>query len=302
MLDRIFPDHIGLAPRCRRNAIRRLSLFGSVLKGTSTPDSDVNLLMGFGLRSEHDPLRLAGIEAELSALLDGRRVDLRTAPDLSARFRDDVLRTAAVELAVRGSHPRTPYAGGDRHCGRLHRGTRSLGPGSRPHIFVLISFFFWETDFGLRRNGINQRALFLQRLLCALRIFESTMKIGPGIRTSSGKPPFSAMGVPPRPLANFVARIAEPRFVVCGTHGTLADRQGVLGKFHDSPPRRHEGHEEARLRQHRRRFGSPSRPDLRSPNKQRYKSRCIYSPSCGRSKSLERRLQRFRLPPPASRA
>ena len=46
--------------------------------------------------SESGPLRLAGIEAAFSALLDGRRVDLRTAPDLSAHFRDDVRRTTSA--------------------------------------------------------------------------------------------------------------------------------------------------------------------------------------------------------------
>jgi predicted nucleotidyltransferase len=100
MPDRVFPDQTALASLCRRHGIRRLSLFGSVLKGTSGPDSDVDLLVEFMPGSEPGLLRLAGIEAEFSALLNGRRVDLRTAPDLSAHFRDDVLRTASVEFAA----------------------------------------------------------------------------------------------------------------------------------------------------------------------------------------------------------
>jgi len=100
MPDRLFSDQEALAALCRRHAIRRLSLFGSVLKGTSGPDSDVDLLVEFVPGSEPGLLRLAAIEAELSAQLGGRRVDLRTAPDLSAHFREDVLRTAAVEFAA----------------------------------------------------------------------------------------------------------------------------------------------------------------------------------------------------------
>ena len=100
MADRIFRDQTALTALCRRHAIRRLSIFGSVLKGTARPDSDVDLLVEFIPGSEPGLLRLAGIEAELSALLDGRRVDLRTAPDLSAHFRDDVVRTASVEFAT----------------------------------------------------------------------------------------------------------------------------------------------------------------------------------------------------------
>jgi hypothetical protein len=39
-------------------------------------------------------IALAGMENELSALLGGRRVDLRTAEDLSRYFRDEVVSTA----------------------------------------------------------------------------------------------------------------------------------------------------------------------------------------------------------------
>ena len=42
---RIFPDDAALEALCRRYGIRRLSLFGSTLKGTSNPGSDVDLLV-----------------------------------------------------------------------------------------------------------------------------------------------------------------------------------------------------------------------------------------------------------------
>ena len=45
-------------------------------------------------------LGLAAIEAELAALLGGRRVDLRTAQDLSPHFRAEVTRSAEVQYAA----------------------------------------------------------------------------------------------------------------------------------------------------------------------------------------------------------
>ena len=100
MDDRLFMDRQALATFCRRHHIRRLSLFGSVLKGTARPDSDVDLLVEFESGQEPGLLAFAGMEAELSALLDGRRVDMRTAGDLSRYFRDEVVRTAAVQYAA----------------------------------------------------------------------------------------------------------------------------------------------------------------------------------------------------------
>ena len=90
-----------LLPRfCRRHRIRRLSLFGSVLKGQASPDSDIDLLVEFEPGGAPGLMGLAGIEAELSALLGGRTVDLRTAEDLSPYFRDEILRTAEEQYAA----------------------------------------------------------------------------------------------------------------------------------------------------------------------------------------------------------
>lgn len=100
MPDHLFQDREALDILCRRHAIRRLSLFGSVLKGTAGPDSDVDLLVEFAPGSAPGLLRLAAIEAAFSALLGGRRVDMRTAPDLSPHFRSDVVRTAALQYAA----------------------------------------------------------------------------------------------------------------------------------------------------------------------------------------------------------
>ena len=87
-----------IAKFCKRNHIRRLSLFGSVLRGDSTPDSDIDFLVEFD--PDHIPglIRLAGMEIELSEIL-GRKVDLRTPDDLSPYFRKEVLDSAEVQYA-----------------------------------------------------------------------------------------------------------------------------------------------------------------------------------------------------------
>jgi uncharacterized protein len=90
-------DRDALAALCRRRRIRRLSLFGSVLKGTARPDSDVDLLVEFAPEARPSLLDLAGIEQELSSLLAGRRIDVRTVEDLSRYFRVKVVREAEVE-------------------------------------------------------------------------------------------------------------------------------------------------------------------------------------------------------------
>src|SRR5258708_3410035 len=88
-----------LAQFCERYHIKRLSLFGSRLKGTARPDSDIDLLVEFEAGKTPGLLGMAQIEAELSGLLGQRKVDLRTAKDLSRYFRDEVVRTAQVQYA-----------------------------------------------------------------------------------------------------------------------------------------------------------------------------------------------------------
>ena len=93
-------DEIALAAFCRRHQIVRLSLFGSLLRGQDRPDSDIDFLVEFVPGSEPGLIRLASMEAELSGLLGGRRVDLRTLRDLSRHFRDEVARMAEVQYAA----------------------------------------------------------------------------------------------------------------------------------------------------------------------------------------------------------
>ncbi len=82
-------DRARIADFCRRHRIRRLALFGSVLRDDFGPDSDLDILVEF------DPGATPGfaffaIERELSALLEWK-VDLNTQGFLSRHFREHVL-------------------------------------------------------------------------------------------------------------------------------------------------------------------------------------------------------------------
>ena len=94
MREELFSDPAALASLCRRYRIRRLSLFGSALIGSTRPDSDVDLLVEFEPDAKPSLLTMAEIELALSTLLNGWKVDLRTAEDLSLYFRDQVVMAA----------------------------------------------------------------------------------------------------------------------------------------------------------------------------------------------------------------
>jgi len=85
-----------LAEFCRRNHIRRLSLFGSAVSGELRPDSDIDLLVEFEEGKTPGLFSIVRMEMELTETL-GRKVDLRTPNDLSRYFRDEVIRTAKLE-------------------------------------------------------------------------------------------------------------------------------------------------------------------------------------------------------------
>lgn len=81
---------------CKRHHIRKLSLFGSVLRDDFRADSDVDVLVEFEQGYPVGLIRLAGIEQELAKLL-GCKVDLNTPGFLSEYFRDEVLAEAKVQ-------------------------------------------------------------------------------------------------------------------------------------------------------------------------------------------------------------
>ncbi len=87
-----------LAAFCRRNHIRSLALFGSVLRDDFRPDSDIDVLVDF--EPGHVPgLKFFALERELSDML-GRRVDLNTPNFLRPYSRGRVLTEAQVQYAA----------------------------------------------------------------------------------------------------------------------------------------------------------------------------------------------------------
>jgi uncharacterized protein len=88
-----------IAHFCRRNHIRRLMLFGSILREDWGPNSDLDVLVEFEEGKVPGMLKMAGLEIELSGLL-GRKVDLRTPAELSRHFREDVLEEAQTQYVA----------------------------------------------------------------------------------------------------------------------------------------------------------------------------------------------------------
>lgn len=89
-----------IAAFCRTYHVQKLSLFGSVLRPDFGPESDIDVLVEFEL--EHTPgyLGMVRLQRELSEMLGGRTVDLRTPRELSKYFRQDVMKGAAVQYAA----------------------------------------------------------------------------------------------------------------------------------------------------------------------------------------------------------
>ncbi len=80
----------------RRHHIRKLSLFGSVLRDDFTPESDIDFLVEFEPGKTPGYFKLVSMEMELSEMLKGRKIDLRTPNELSIYFRDRVIAEAMV--------------------------------------------------------------------------------------------------------------------------------------------------------------------------------------------------------------
>lgn len=68
MAPRIQIDHATVEAFCRRHHVRRLALFGSVLRDDFTPESDVDVLVEFETGSVPG-LAFFAMEAELSSTL-----------------------------------------------------------------------------------------------------------------------------------------------------------------------------------------------------------------------------------------
>ncbi len=87
-----------LADFCRRNHIRWLALFGSVLRDDFKPDSDVDVLVEFEPGAPVTLFTLSRLQRELTGIL-GRPVDFVLKDGLKRRIRDSVLASAQVIYA-----------------------------------------------------------------------------------------------------------------------------------------------------------------------------------------------------------
>jgi hypothetical protein len=95
---RISIDREKIARFCRKHHIRKLALFGSVLRDDFGPDSDVDVLVEF--EPNHVPgLAFFEMENELSEII-GRKVDLNTPGFISGYFRERVMAEAEVQYAL----------------------------------------------------------------------------------------------------------------------------------------------------------------------------------------------------------
>lgn len=87
-----------IAEFCRRYHIRKLSLFGSVLRDDFRPESDIDFLVESEPGRTPGYFKLVSMEMELSEMLEGRKIDLRTPNELSIYFRDRVMLEAIAIL------------------------------------------------------------------------------------------------------------------------------------------------------------------------------------------------------------
>ena len=81
---------------CIKYHVKKLSLFGSVLRDDFRSDSDIDVLVEF--QEEHKPslFEFVPMESELSKIFEGRKVDLRTFSELSKYFREKVAQEAQI--------------------------------------------------------------------------------------------------------------------------------------------------------------------------------------------------------------
>jgi uncharacterized protein len=82
---------------CTRYHIKKLSLFGSILRDDFTEESDIDFLVEFAENYTPTFLVLSRMERELSCFFEDRKIDLRTPEELSPYFRDKVRSEAIVQ-------------------------------------------------------------------------------------------------------------------------------------------------------------------------------------------------------------
>lgn len=88
-----------IAEFCRRHHVRKLALFGSVLRDDFGPESDVDVLVELEPGHVVGFFKLFDMEEELSRIFSGRKVDLHTPNSLSRYFRQEVMDSAEIQYA-----------------------------------------------------------------------------------------------------------------------------------------------------------------------------------------------------------
>lgn len=88
-----------LSKFCKDNYIIKMSLFGSALTDKFNSESDIDLLVEF--EEGHTPgiFKILEMQEEISSILQGRKVDLRTPNDISRYFRNQVIQSSEVVYA-----------------------------------------------------------------------------------------------------------------------------------------------------------------------------------------------------------
>jgi len=85
---------------CQKHQIVKMSIFGSALEDRFGPESDIDLLVEFKKGSKITFFTIVRMEEELSKLLNGREIDIRTPAELSPYFKEEVLSKAEVLYAA----------------------------------------------------------------------------------------------------------------------------------------------------------------------------------------------------------
>ena len=97
MQPRIPIDQDRIADFCRKHHIRKLALFGSVLRDDFRPDSDIDVLYEFEPGHSVDFFELGQMEEELASLFGGHRVEMVKPKYLSPWVKDRVLAESQVQ-------------------------------------------------------------------------------------------------------------------------------------------------------------------------------------------------------------
>jgi predicted nucleotidyltransferase len=82
---------------CRKHHIKKMSIFGSVLRDDFGKSSDIDFLVEFEKGYTPSFFLLFDMEEELTEILGGRKADIRTKEDLSRYFREDIEKNSVVQ-------------------------------------------------------------------------------------------------------------------------------------------------------------------------------------------------------------